>query len=120
MRQQSSASLGELTKRVARLDTLGTALERFISRYPNNPNVRQFEASAAEASHLSGFDTWLVIARTVKKYPVETLSRGQLVDLQSDIDEAIERTYISNWRESVELLRSYLRQTLTDNEAVDE
>ena len=118
MRKQSSASLGQLTKSVARLDTLGTALERFISRYPNDPNVRQFEASAAEASHLSGFDTWLVIARMVKKYPVETLSRGQLVDLQSDIDEAIERTYVSNWRESVEMLRTYLRQTLTDNENV--
>ncbi len=119
MSKQSGVALNDLTKRVNRINQLDESLQKFASRFPQDPNARDFEATAREGQHFSGIRLWQDVAETVQQYPVETLSKDQLVDLEDDINDALEQTDISNWRDSVEMLRAYLTQVLADDDTIE-
>ena len=120
MGKQSAAALRDLAKRVSRINQLDDSLLKFVSRFKDDANARDFEASAREGQHFSGIRLWQDVGETVQTYPVETLSKDQLIDLQSDINDAMDQTDISNWRDSVNLLRKYLSRVLADDDTIDE
>lgn len=120
MGKQSAAALSALTKKVARLNQLDDSLMMFVNRFASDPNSRDFEVSAREEQHFSGIRLWQDVGETVQQYPIETLSKDQLIDLQSDVADAQELTDISDWSDSVKLLREHLSHMLADDNNVDE
>jgi hypothetical protein len=120
IKKQSMAALGGLTKRVARINQLDEALMKFVQRFPNETNARDFEISSREGQHLSGLGLWQDIGETIQQYPIETLSRDQLFDLQSDVADALELTDIADWQDSINLLQAHLARVLEETSSIEE
>lgn len=120
MGKQSAAALSALTKKVARINQLDDALMKFNVRFPSEPNVRDFEVSSREGEHFSGIRLWKDVGETVQEYPIDTLSKDQLIDLQSDVADALELTDISDWSDSVKLLREHLSRILADDDNIEQ
>ena len=118
--KKSSEALSDLTKKVARINQLDDALLKFVARFSNEPNARDFEVSAREGQHFSGIRLWQDVGETVQQYPIETLSKDQLIDLQSDVTDALEMTDISHWGDSVKLLREHLDRVLAEDNNIDD
>ena len=117
--KKSTESLGDLAKRVRRVNQLDEALQRYVDRFPNDPNARDFASTIEEADHLSGIRAWGEVAEFVQRYSIDSLSKNQLIDLQVDLNEAIEQTELANWRDSVEALRKHLSLVLSDDGAIE-
>ena len=120
MGKKSAEALRNLTKKVARINQLDEALMKYVERFNSDPNARDFEVSAREGEHFSGIRLWQDVGETVQQYPIDTLSKDQLIDLQSDIADAIELTDISDWSDSVKLLREHLSRILADDNNIDD
>ena len=120
MGKKSAEALRSLTKKVTRINQLDDALMNYVERFKSDPNARDFEVTSREGEHFSGIRLWQDVGETLQQYPLETLSKDQLIDIQSDVTEALELTDISEWRDSINLLLAHLSRVLADDNTIEE